>query len=251
MRLVYMLKAVIPHSSECGPRGSRLTGLFYLVCVVNRVICLVDGFNLYHSLKRMKMPWLKWLDLWALSAALCRSKSEKLVAVRYYSAYAHWLPNAQRKHIEYVKALEARGVTPVMGQFKNKSRRCNKCGATWTAHEEKETDVNIALDLYRLAASNQFDRCLLISRDSDLAPSVRAVKQDFPQKVITTVSPPCEHRRRSACIDPRRLARECSRSRRACRYPPAPRSASRHRGATERGRRKDTDGAATRFQVGL
>lgn len=45
----------------------------------------------------------------------------------------------------YVAALRYVGVVPVMGQFKNKDRWCNSCGAKWMGHEEKETDVNIAL----------------------------------------------------------------------------------------------------------
>lgn len=37
-----------------------------------------------------------------------------------------------------------------MGQFKNKPKECKQCHAKWTSHEEKETDVNLALALLAL-----------------------------------------------------------------------------------------------------
>lgn len=157
---------------------------------MTRVVCLVDGFNLYHSLHELRQPWLKWLDLWALSERLVRPRSEQLVAVYYFSAFAQWLPEAHRRHQAYVKGLEAHRVTAVMGHFKTKRRRCKGCRTQWKAHEEKETDVNIAVAMLRLAYQDAFDRCLLVTRDSDLAPAVRAVRQDFPHKTVTVVAPP-------------------------------------------------------------
>lgn len=78
-----------------------------------------------------------------------------------------------------------------MGHFKRKSRSCHSCGARWTAHEEKETDVNIAVALVRLAFRDAFDSALLITRDSDLAPAIRAMLADHPKKTVTVVAPPC------------------------------------------------------------
>jgi uncharacterized LabA/DUF88 family protein len=109
--------------------------------------------------------------------------------VYYFSAYATWLPDAYRRHREYVRALEAVGVTPVMAQFKEKSRGCLSCGSRWTAHEEKETDVNIALHMLDDAYKDRFDRALLISADSDLAPPIRMVLQRFPKKQIRVLTP--------------------------------------------------------------
>lgn len=161
-----------------------------------RVVCLVDGFNLYHSLHALRKPWLKWLDLWALAARHCRPKTEALQAVYYFSAFAGWLPGPLRRHRTYVRALEAHRVTSVLGHFKQKNRSCKSCGAQWVAHEEKETDVNIAITLLRVAQKDQFDRCILVTRDSDLAPAIRAVREDFPNKFVTVVAPP--HRGHSA-----------------------------------------------------
>jgi hypothetical protein len=68
-----------------------------------RVSCYVDGFNLYHAVDDLQKPHLKWLDLRALAASLCR-KDEQLVKVAYFSAYATWLPASYARHREYVAA---------------------------------------------------------------------------------------------------------------------------------------------------
>jgi len=81
-------------------------------------------------------------------------------------------------------------VKPVMGHFKKKSRRCPSCNHHWVGHEEKETDVNIALFLLSMAYQDKFDRALIVSNDSDLSPAIRMVKMYFPEKRITTVAPP-------------------------------------------------------------
>ena len=157
---------------------------------MNRVFAFIDGFNLYHSVDNLRQPHLKWLDLWALCEAFTRPKSETLLDVVYFSAYATWLPDPYRRPRQYVGAQVARGVTPVMGHFKEKDRRCNKCGTRWKAHEEKETDVNIAVSLLRHAYRDSFDRALIVSRDSDLAPALRLVRADCPDKELTVVAPP-------------------------------------------------------------
>ncbi len=155
-----------------------------------RVICFVDGFNLYHAINDLKKPYLKWVNLWKLSSVFIRPKSQQLLSVYYFSAYADWRPDAKVRHLSYVKALIAEGVTPIMGKFKNKDRECLKCHSKWQSHEEKETDVNIALALVNLAYQNKYDRALLITNDSDQAPAIRMVRNLFPNKNITTIVPP-------------------------------------------------------------
>lgn len=97
----------------------------------------IDGFNLYHALKRLNAPHLKWVDLNKLMQQQIARKTERIQSVFYFSAFAHWLPNETARHREYVNALSATGVSIVMGHFKSKPRHCLKCGVGWTQHEEK------------------------------------------------------------------------------------------------------------------
>jgi uncharacterized LabA/DUF88 family protein len=155
-----------------------------------RVVAFVDGLNLYHAISRIERPHLKWIDLRALIRRFVRPASETLVGVYYFSAYADWLLAASQRHRAYVAALSASGVTPVMGKFKSKNRWCSWCRRASVGHEEKETDVNIALHLVDGGYRNLFDHALLVSRDSDLAPAVRMLMERFPEKRLTVVAPP-------------------------------------------------------------
>jgi len=154
-----------------------------------RVSAFVDGFNLYHALDGTGKHHLKWVDLRALCLAFAPASDHRLGNVYYFSAYATWRPNAYARHRAFVSALETRGVETVMGLFKAKDRACRRCGCVWTDHEEKETDVNIALYLLRDAQQDRYDRALLISGDSDLAPAVRMVRSLYPNKDFRIIAP--------------------------------------------------------------
>lgn len=173
------------------PRAQARGMFFWGIMQRHRVVALIDGFNLYHAISALHRPELKWTDLRALSQVFLKSHSEELLDVFYFSAYArHVSESAQKCQMAYITALEFNAVTPVMGHFKKKSRKCPTCNYKWLGHEEKETDVNIALFLLDLAYCDRFDRALVISNDSDLAPAIRMVLKKFPEKRITTVAPP-------------------------------------------------------------
>lgn len=154
-----------------------------------RVVAYIDGFNLYHALDALRRPHLKWVDLRKLCQVFIDPKLHQLEAVYYFSAFATWLPGPSSRHRQYVAALEASGVTPVMGHFKEKDRQCKSCGCQWKAHEEKETDVNAALYILNGAHQNIYDEAFVFSRDSDLAPAVRMVLKNYPDKKIKIIAP--------------------------------------------------------------
>ncbi len=149
----------------------------------------IDGFNLYHALLRLNAPHLKWVDLRSLMNRQT-SKSETVGAVYYFSAYADWLPGPRSRHERYVAALIASDVTVILGNFKKKDRYCKHCGHISIGHEEKETDVNIALCLLNEAYKDTYDRAYVVSRDSDLKPAISMVRSEFPGKEVIVVAPP-------------------------------------------------------------
>jgi uncharacterized LabA/DUF88 family protein len=172
------------------PIGSGWWGFVFMLLQMIRVCVYIDGFNFYHALVRLKDERVKWLDFAALSLRLIHPRTEKIEAIYYFSAYADWLAGPKARHVEYVKALTAVGVIPIMGHFKEKDRSCKKCGFAWKAHEEKETDVSIGIALLNDAYKNKYDKAFLVTRDSDLMPAVRMVRQEFPRKEIVAVAPP-------------------------------------------------------------
>ena len=169
--------------------GLRVRGPFRYEANAVRVIAFIDGFNLYHAIHDLGKSHLKWVDLWKVCEIFCPPPDLVLEAVYYFTAYATWRPASYKRHRDYLAALESRGVTPVLGRFKEKDRRCFRCGNTWKDHEEKETDVNLAVFMLDLAYQNEFDRALLISGDSDLVPALKAVKSRFPEKSFRIVAP--------------------------------------------------------------
>ena len=93
----------------------------------------------------------KWLDLSGLchSYLLLLGTRAELNGVHYFSALAtHRIsthPDVVRRHEVYLRALTGSGVTVHMGYFKRKDRTCAICGGRFRIHEEKETDVAIAV----------------------------------------------------------------------------------------------------------
>jgi len=154
----------------------------------NRVIAYIDGFNFYHAIDELKKPHLKWVNLWSVADSLLRS-NQKLQAVKYYSAYARWIPGAYHRHIAYVRALEANGVTTVMSEFKERRVSCKRCGAMWKTHEEKETDVFLAVDIVDDLRSNNFDLAILITADTDIRPAVNKIRAT-PGRGVLVATPP-------------------------------------------------------------
>ena len=165
-----------------------------------RVAVYVDGFNLYHALDDLNEPSLKWLDLWALSEKLVRN-DEAVSTVKYFTAYATWREQSYRRHQRYVQALETHRVTPIIGHFKRKTVRCAAtCRELYETHEEKETDVNIGVHLVADALTDQFDRALIVSADTDLNAAAQLVRTHVPDKQIHIVAPPGRKGRNSSAL---------------------------------------------------
>jgi uncharacterized LabA/DUF88 family protein len=169
---------------------------------VNRVTFLVDGFNLYHSVREAAQATgesLKWLDLRSLCASYLSAigGAAHVEQVFYFSAFAHFLtprdPGVILRHKAYVNALTASGVVPVMGRFKWKPRWCPVCKVEHPGHEEKETDVAIAVMLLELCINDACDTAVLVSGDTDLLPAIRSARRLYPDKQVWVTFPHGRH----------------------------------------------------------
>ena len=159
---------------------------------MNRAVYLVDGFDLYHSLReaeRSRRGSLRWLDLTALSSSLLHAvpgRSE-LAGVVYFSALARHMeaarPGTVPRHLRYLDALQATGVETVLGQFKRREVRCPYCGQARDRWEEKQTDVGTALRLLKLVAAGACERVLVVSGDTDLAPAISEARSTWPARI--------------------------------------------------------------------
>ena len=159
-----------------------------------RAIVYVDGFNLYYGLKSKGWRRLYWLDLAALSARLLRG-NQSLVGIRYFTArISGGQTGKQRRQAKFLRALETLpNLTIQYGHFLRKTRTCMRCGAQWTAYEEKMTDVNVAVQLLGDAQDDNFDTAFIVSADSDLAGPIEAVLERYPDKRVIVAFPPARH----------------------------------------------------------
>lgn len=165
------------------------------------VVYLVDGFNVYHSLRELGQicgQQVKWLDL----RRLLENYSSKLRdqfhdrvdigEIRYFSALAEHLTTTDRdvvnRHLAYISALESTSVEVILSRFKRKDVKCPHCGNSYARYEEKETDVAIAVGLIE-AFTKGADGAVIVSGDSDLAPGIKAARTLFPHKKIGVAFP--------------------------------------------------------------
>jgi len=194
---------------------------------MNRVSFIVDGFNLYHSMKDIESDLkykVKWLNLSSLFSSLLSSyipackKGEHNVLqnIYYFTAYANqrigpekteWKKsnktgemgdNAVERHKKYIKCLRLAEAKIQIGRFKRKNITCRCCGTTTTRHEEKETDVALAVKLFELFHTDQCDTTVIVTGDTDLIPAVKTAKKLFTDRRVFFAFP--YHRRHKDLI---------------------------------------------------
>ena len=154
---------------------------------MNRVLFLIDGFNVYHALAKKYRQYL-WLDYMAFASCFIQS-NERIMDVLYFTAYTPWNPSKRNRHQNYVRALKKQNVKPIFGKYRKVDKNCRLCKRTYQTYEEKRTDVNIAIHLFSNAMNNNFDTAYLVTGDSDLIPAVDAVKLSFPRKKVGLIIP--------------------------------------------------------------
>jgi uncharacterized LabA/DUF88 family protein len=144
----------------------------------------------------------KWLDI----CSLCRAYlpwvgNAQLQEIYYFSAYAYHLgdPGIIGRHRTFIKALESTGIKCQMGEFKEKEVKCPRfdkrrancvnCNGLILRHEEKETDVAIAVKLLEILSTDLCDTAVLVTGDTDLAPAIETAKRLFQNKSVRMLFP--------------------------------------------------------------
>lgn len=156
-----------------------------------RVITYIDGFNLYHSIKDLakkdSLEYLKWQHLPNLIKQFL-SRNDEVIKIHFFTAYPFWKPRALQNHRDYVDILLDLGVDVILGSFKTKNIHCSLCGGNIEKHEEKQTDVNIAMQIIRDTYEERCDMIQVVSGDTDLMPPIKFAKTKG--KLINVVLPP-------------------------------------------------------------
>jgi len=175
----------------------------------NATAVYIDGYNLYYG--RIRGTPYKWLDVVTLFDHLLHEQDPhaELSSVRYFSAPAlgrfatHGDASvlAQQDYIRALQQVHRARFSTVMGKHSydrhgtslphfepgrpfDRTHRVK----VWKL-EEKQTDVNLALSLYREASTGRYHQVVVCSNDSDVAPALAAIRADFKDLAIGVVMP--------------------------------------------------------------
>jgi uncharacterized LabA/DUF88 family protein len=162
-----------------------------------RTIIYIDGFNLYY--RALKDTKLKWLDFKSLFQKVL-SDNNNIVQIKYFTALVSGKQNPKKpiKQQSYIRALKSfiPEIEIYYGHFLTHEVNVplvkpisNKRIVKIIKTEEKGSDVNIAVHLLNDAWLDNYDCAVIVSNDSDLAESMRLVREFHPQKIIGLIMP--------------------------------------------------------------
>jgi len=198
----------LSHAAPRLARGEKAAfgRFFHFSCaeIRMRTIVYIDGHNLFYSLLK-KTPF-KWLDLNRLFSRVIRpiEPSSEMARTKYFTTSILGSladdPGAEQRQAHYHRALRAVGGIEIIKGFPTRATTTgilvdHSPNATFGQRhrvqvmEEKQTDVNIALHMYRDAACYACDLMVLCSNDSDLEPALAMIRTDLPDIRIGLVLP--------------------------------------------------------------
>lgn len=168
---------------------------------MENVAAYIDAYNLYHSLKEQNWKRYYWLDIPSLLQGLLND-NQKLTTVYYFTSTSP-KPGSKRRQSIYIEALETIALRnqilfkTVRGRFVPEDIVCNTCNdfavckgcdELVTIYHEKETDVNISVQMISDAYQELFETVLLLTADSDQVGTIKTIK-DYERKVGVILPP--------------------------------------------------------------
>jgi hypothetical protein len=155
----------------------------------SRVSFYIDGFNLYHAIDALNDNALKWLDLKSLCESYLQPHNA-LVRIAFFTALNTWDIGKRERHLDYVKALQARGVEVITGTFDRPRKFCRTNQLWCRNHGEKKTDVAIAVNVLGDGLEDLYDVAFLVTADSDHVPLGERFARSLAQKHLFLITPP-------------------------------------------------------------
>ncbi len=172
-----------------------------------RTTVYVDGYNLYYG--RLQHSPYKWLDLASMLRHVLRIQNPQteITRVAYFTApvLARLATHGQRSvdaQNSYHRALLSTGVEVILGRHTLERGQAlhYRMGQEPSRSEtvpiwklsEKETDVNLALHMYRDALHHDnsgLKQQVLVSSDTDARPVLAMIRQDIPSLQLGIILP--------------------------------------------------------------
>jgi len=162
-----------------------------------RTYIYIDGFNFYY--RAVKDTSYKWINFKSLFEKLL-SEQNQIIKIKYFTALVSGKYNPQKpiKQKTFLRALELTipEIEIFYGHYLThevqaplaKPEGINK-SVQIIKTEEKDSDVNIAVQLVNDAWLNNFDCAVIVSNDSDLSEAMKLVKKHHPDKKLGLFMP--------------------------------------------------------------
>lgn len=162
-----------------------------------RTYIYIDGFNFYYGV--VKNSSYKWLDFMALFKKVLKPEHD-ILAIKYFTARVSgkFDPNQPLRQKTFIRALEKHipELSVYYGQFNSHTINAPLAHpisektfgqsikfANITKTEEKGSDVNLAVHVLNDAWKDKYDCAVIVSNDSDLAESLRLIKEQNKKKI--------------------------------------------------------------------
>ena len=158
-------------------------------------IVYIDGYNLYYGcLKHTDYKWLDIHKLFAASIIKIQSPSYNVIKMKYFTAdvkvkfssHGAQAQSAQSSYHRALTSLYSEEVEIIKGYYSEakailpRYRRppdISDLASVWRL-EEKQTDVNIALQAFRDAVMGKCEQIVIVSNDTDLVPLLRMIRKE-------------------------------------------------------------------------
>lgn len=159
-------------------------------------IIYIDGYNLFYGC--LKHSSDKWLDLKVLffdRILASQNAQSELAGIKFFTADIRSKVASQGQAAQIAQQHYHRALTClypdtlkiIKGYYSLEKARLlayqqppdkDRRVEVWKL-EEKQTDVNIALQAYRDVVKGHAEQLIFVSNDTDLAPALAAVREDF------------------------------------------------------------------------
>ena len=174
-----------------------------------RVVAYIDGFNMYHSIDRHLWDEYKWTDYRKIVTSYLWQDDE-LMDIFLFTAEPTWNPEKLTRHKAFMDVMARHsGIRIIYSKYSSVVRnfewdkmqtvdrvtqeplriRVQPKKFAYKTFEEKQTDVKMALYILEWAFRDYYDKALIFSWDSDIAPAIVMAKQHFPKKKFKWILP--------------------------------------------------------------
>jgi hypothetical protein len=174
----------------------------------SNVALYVDGFNFYYGVTNHFRPGrdkrgyslsgLCWTDFRALVERHYLQPGETVTHIRYFTAPVTAAvettnrPGEQNRYEIWMKAVRSIAGLEVISGF-HKPHGAGP-GESAKSRDEKQTDVNLAVELLLDGLAGRYDRAIVLSGDTDEIPSVVAAAYRLPKpRRVLALLPPSQN----------------------------------------------------------